>query len=59
MAVVERLEQMNRGAKDMDIDHVGQPEEAWTTSEWTAWCETLADKEDRKQYEEANYLGKG
>ena len=59
VAVVERLEQMNRGAKDMDIDHVGQPEEAWITSEWTAWCEKMADEEDRKQYEDANYLGKG
>ena len=58
VAVVERLEQLSRGVKDMEVDHLNQPEETWTTSEWIAWNEKLAHEDDQKKVE-ADYLGKG
>ena len=44
MAVNERLEIMNRGAKDMEVDALAdekalETEESWTTKEWLEWTQ--------------------
>ena len=55
MAVNERFEIMNRGAKDMEVDALAdekalETEESWATKEWLEWTQ---------EEEQLDYMVKG